>query len=334
MFIKILLLLILILINGVFSATEIAFLSINKYKLNQEIKKKNKKAIKIAELLKDSSTFLSAIQIAITLSGFLASAFAAENFASELSNILNITFLDPTTVTNILVIIITIILSYFTLVFGELVPKKIGLAYSDKLAFQMVDVINIVIHCCKPFIVILSKSTEIVIKLFKIKKKTNDIEDDLKSSITDSNLEELEKKLLLNVFEFNDTTLDKVMTQKKDVIGIPINSTKEEVLKTIKEHKFTRFPILNNEDIIGILNIKDLVIRHNETFDLKDYTRNIVTLNNNMIIDDAYLYLNSNYEVMAKVVKDEKYIGIVTIEDLIEEIIGNVFDEYDSVDKR
>ena len=155
MVIKIILLLILILINGIFSATEIAFLSINKYNLSKEIKKKNKKAIKIAELLNDSSTFLSAIQIAITLSGFLASAFAAESFASELSNIINISFLAKDTLTSILVIIITIILSYFTLVLGELVPKKIGLAYSDKIAFKMVIVVDIVIKVCKPFIFIL-----------------------------------------------------------------------------------------------------------------------------------------------------------------------------------
>ena len=145
MIFKILLLIVLVLINGVFSATEIAFLSINKYKLSKEIKNGNKKAIKIAALLKDSSTFLSAIQILITLSGFLASAFAAENFASELSSLISITFISKETLTNILIILITIILSYFTLVFGELVPKKIGLAYSLEISFKMVNIIDIVI---------------------------------------------------------------------------------------------------------------------------------------------------------------------------------------------
>lgn len=329
MIIKIILLLILILINGVFSATEIAFISINKYKLNKEIKKKNKKAIKIAELLKDSSTFLSAIQIAITLSGFLASAFAAENFASELSTIIKVSFLAQETLTNILVILITIILSYFTLVLGELVPKKIGLAYSDKIAFQMVEVIDIVIKVCKPFIIILKNSTDCLVKLLKIKKKTSNMEEEIKSSITDSNLEELEKQLLLNIFEFNDTTIGKIMTPKKDVITINITASKEEILKIIKEYKYTRFPITDGNDIIGVLNVKDLVIKQNKSFALKDYNRRIITLKDSMIIDDAYLYLNSNYEVMAKVVKNEEYIGIITLEDIIEELIGNIFDEYD-----
>ena len=218
MFLKILLLLILILVNGVFSATEIAFLSINKYKLAKEIKAKNKKAIKIANLLKDSSTFLSAIQIAITLSGFLASAFAAENFASELANIITISTISRETLTSILVVVITIILSYFTLVLGELVPKKIGLAYADKLSFTMVNVIDIVIKVCRPFILILKYSTDFIVNLLKIKRKVQDDEEEIKNTITDSNLEELEKQLLLNIFEFNDTTIDKVMTPKNDVI--------------------------------------------------------------------------------------------------------------------
>lgn len=330
MLIKILLLLILILINGIFSATEIAFLSINKYQLSKEIKNKNKKAILIAKLLKDSSTFLSAIQIAITLSGFLASAFAAENFASELSNIITIDFLSKETLTSILVIVITIILSYFTLVLGELVPKKIGLAYADKLSFSMVNVINIVIKICKPFIIILKSSTDFIVKLLNIKKKNNNIEDDLKNTITDSNLEELEKQLLLNVFEFNDTTIDKVMTPKDQVISLNINSTPEEILNIIKKHKYTRFPVFDNNKIIGVLNMKDLVIKkQDKEFNLKNYLREIPTLKNNMIIDDAYLYLNSNYEVMAQVVKNDKYIGVVTLEDIIEELIGNIFDEYD-----
>ena len=323
------LLLILILVNGVFSATEIAFLSINKYHLSKEIKKKNKKAIKIAELLHDSSTFLSAIQIAITLSGFLASAFAAENFASELSEILEISFLSKESLTTVLVVIITIILSYFTLVLGELVPKKIGLAYSEKIAFQMVGVIDVVIKVCKPFILVLKKSTDGLVRLFRIKDETNNIEDDIKSTITDSNLEELEKQLLLNVFKFNDTTLDKVMTPKDEVITIDIDSSKAEILKVIKEYKYTRFPIVQEGEIIGLLNMKDLLIKQNVKFKLEDYMRKLVSLKDTMIIDDAYFYLNSHYEVMAKVERNGKYIGIVTLEDIIEELVGNVFDEYD-----
>ena len=334
MLLEIVLLIILIFINGIFSATEIAFLSINKYELNKESVKNNKKAIKIINLINDSSTFLSAIQIAITLSGFLASAFAAENFASEIANLINISFLTEEATTNILIIIITIILSYFTLVFGELVPKKIGLAYSKELSYKMVNIVDFVIKVCKPFILILKNSTDFVTKILKIKKKTDNFEDDLKSTIVDSSLEELEKKLLLNVFEFNDTTVKDVMVKKSNVISIDKKIDKDELLNIIKEYRFTRFPVMDDNKVIGILNIKDLIVNHNRKFKLKNYIKSIPVINEDMIIDDAFLYLNSNYQAMAIVVGDDgEYLGIVTTTDIIEEIIGNVFDEYDKKSK-
>ena len=334
MLLEIVLLIILIFINGIFSATEIAFLSINKYELNKESVKNNKKAIKIINLINDSSTFLSTIQIAITLSGFLASAFAAENFASEIANLINISFLTEEATTNILIIIITIILSYFTLVFGELVPKKIGLVYSKELSYKMVNIVDFVIKVCKPFILILKNSTDFVTKILKIKKKSNNFEDDLKGTIVDSSLEELEKKLLLNVFEFNDTTVKDVMVKKSNVISIDKKIDKDELLNIIKEYRFTRFPVMDDNKVIGILNIKDLIVNHNRKFKLKDYIKSIPVINEDMIIDDAFLYLNSNYQAMAIVAGDDgEYLGIVTTTDIIEEIIGNVFDEYDKKSK-
>lgn len=324
MIIKILLLIILIIINGIFSATEIAFLSLNKYELNKEIKKDNKKAKKILEHLNDSSTFLSSIQISITLSGFLASAFAAESFASELSNILNIEFLT----TNVLIVIITIILSYFTLVFGELIPKKIGLAYSKNIAFSMVNIINIVIILFKPFILILTSSVNFFIKLLKVKNKEELEENNIKDNIIDAQLEEFEKYLLLNVFQFNDTTVKEVMTNIDNTISIDINASKKEVINILKQYKYTRYPIVSNNKIIGILNIKDLIIKKIDKFNLKDYIRNIPTIESNTIIDDAFFMLTSKHEVMAIVNEFGKNIGIITIEDILEEVIGNVFDEY------
>lgn len=325
MFVDIFFLILLVIINGIFSATEMAFLSLNKYELMKEIKKENKKARKILELLNDSSTFLSVIQITITLSGFLASAFAAENFASELSNIFNIEILT----TNVLIILITIILSYFTLVFGELIPKKLGLIYSKQISFMMVNIINIIIFLFKPFIVILRLSVNIFMKIFKIKSKEELDEDNIKDNIIDASLEEFEKSLLLKVFSFNDIKVSEVMTQKKDIISININASSEDVLNIIKKYKYTRYPIIKNNEIIGLLNVKDLMIKKIENFKLDNYIRNITKITSETIIDDAFLLLSSNHEVMACVEKDNKIIGIVTIEDIIEEVIGNVFDEYD-----
>lgn len=328
MIIKILLLAILIIINGVFSATEIAFLSLNKYELNKEIKKGNKKGKKILNLINDSSTFLSAIQIAITFSGFLASAFAAESFASEIASKINITFLTAETLTTILIVVITIILSYFTLVFGELVPKKIGLAYSKKISFAMVNIIYAVITFFKPFIWILKSSVNCITKLLKIKQTNENDEDSIKDTIIDSKLEDLEKNLLFNVFEFNDTKVEEVMTPKKDVIFIDIKDSKEKVLKTIVKYKYTRFPVTCDGEIIGVINVKDFILKGNNVFNLKKYIRDLRELEYNTIIDDAFLLLSDTHEVMASVIKDGEFIGIVTIEDIIEEVVGNVFDEY------
>ena len=327
MLIKILILVILILINGIFSATEIAFLSINKYKLNKEIKNDNKKAKKIAELLSDQSTFLSAIQVVITISGFLASAFAAESFAGELASMIKLSFMSTQTLTTILVVVITLILSYFTLVFGELLPKKIGLAYSYKIAFKMINPINTVIKIFNPIIVLLKKSTELFVKLLKIKKEVVE-EDTLKDTITDSNLEELEKKLLLNVFEFNDVTVKEVMTPKKDVISLDIEDSNEVLKNKVRKSKFTRFPVTNKDKIIGILNIKDLIVNEH-TREIKKSIRKVTKLKSDTILDDAFMILNSSYEPIALVEENKEYIGIITIEDILEHIIGDIFDEYD-----
>lgn len=327
--IRILLLVVLILINGIFSATEIAFLSINKYKLAKEVKKNNKKAKKIVNLLGNTSSFLSAIQIAITLSGFLASAFAAESFAQELASIIVIDFISEETLTTILVVLITCVLSYFTLVFGELVPKKIGLAKADKIAYRMVGVINVILVVFKPVIKLLQVSTDIVTRLIGIKQKKANQEDDIKNSIIDSGLEDFEKQILLNVFEFNDSKVRDVMTPKEEVIFLDLNDSPALLRDKIVKHKYTRYPVVENEKVIGILNVKDIIVNNKKTLDLKSYVRKVGTLDSEMIIDDAFLYLNSVYEPFAVVVENKEYVGIVTIEDIIENVIGEVFDEYD-----
>ena len=333
MLIKILILILLIIVNGIFSSTEIAFLSLNKYKLSKEVKNGNKKAKKIVNLLNDSSTFLSAIQVAITLSGFLASAFAADSFASEIAEYVHIPYISEAMQTNILIVIITIILSYFTLVFGELLPKKIGIANPEKIAYKMVNIINFVIAIFKPFILVLKLSTNAFEKLLKISPPKDETEDEIKDTIVDSNLEELEKKLLLRVFEFNDITIKNIMTKRENVVYIDTADSNETIISKIRESKYTRFPVMEGEKILGIINIKDLILGKDKEFSLYRYLRTVKILDSDTIIDDAFLILNGAYESMAIVKEDNKYIGIVTIEDILEEIVGNIFDEYDINEK-
>lgn len=328
MLIKILFLAVLILINGVFAATEIAFLSLNKYELHKKIKEGNNKAVKILNLINDSSTFLSTIQISITLSGFLASAFAAENFASEIASMITINGMSESTLISILIVLITIILSYFTLVFGELIPKKVGLIYSEKIAYGMVNTINVVIKAFKPFIIVLKSSVNFIMNILKLEKKEENEEDVIKDTIIESKLEDFEKDILFNVFEFDDKTIDKAMTPLKDVKAIDVNDSITEILKQIKKYKYTRFPVTKDGKIIGVVNIKDFIIKNTKNFNVKKNVKELMKIEHDMITDDAYLLLTSQHCMMAAVEKDGEIIGIITLEDIIEELIGNIYDEY------
>lgn len=332
MFIKILILTLLVLINGVFSATEIAFLSLNKYELKKKVRQNDKRALQITKLLGDMSSFLSAIQIAITLSGFLASAFAAESFATEIADAIGPTVISVDALTGVLVVAITIVLSYFTLVFGELVPKKIGLARANRVATFMAPIITGVVAFFKPFIWILKVSTDAVAKLLHIRSSKRSDEEEIKDTIIDSSLEELEKQLLLNVFEFNDRTVAEVMTPRAEVATLPVDASGDQVMRLFRRQKFTRFPVLEGKKVVGILNVKDILVKHNpkaKSFRLKQHLRPALRLKSDTVIDDAFLYLNAHYEAMAIVEENGEFTGVVTLEDIIESLVGEVFDEYD-----
>lgn len=334
---SIILLIILIGINGIFSASELAFLSIDKFSLNKDINRGNKKAKKVGKILDNSSSFLSTIQIGITLAGFFASAFAADYFAEYFLNIINTSFISETVLEMILVIVITIILSYFTLVFGELVPKRIAMNNPIKIAYSFVNLISIVNTIFYPLIKILTISTEFICKTFKIKEKSNRMtEEDIKKMIimgsTEGIVEEKEKEYILNIFNFNDIFVTNVMTPKKDVITLNINETLKNNISIIKQSKFTRFPIYkdNEDNIIGIVNVKDLVMQHGEKnkINLKELIRPVTKIQYNEKIDDVFRYMQEHKESICVVYKKDKFLGIVTMEDAIEEIVGNIYDEY------
>ena len=132
------------------------------------------------------------------------------------------------------------------------------------------------------------------------------------------------------VFEFNDVTVKDVMTKKDKVVSIDVTDTKEEVFRKIRKSKFTRFPVIKKDKVIGIINIKDIILISTNEFNIYRYLRKVETLESKTIIDDAFLLLNNNYEAMAIIKENNEFIGIVTIEDILEHIVGNVFDEYDA----
>lgn len=339
MFSSIIVLIILIFINGIFSATELAFLSIDKIKLKQEIEKKNKKAININKILENPSSFLSTIQIGITIAGFLASAFAADYFAEYFLDIINISWLSQKILETILVILTTIVLSYFTLVFGELVPKRIAINYPHQVAYTFVNLIKIVNYIFYPLIKFLTFSTELICKFLKIKDNNNNklTEEDIRKMILlgkdEGVIEEKEKDYILNIFNFNDIEVSKVMTPKKDVIMLNLSDDLKTNILKIKESKYSRFPVYNQDEsnILGIINVKDLIIEHKESdkIDLKKLIRHSTAFESNEKIDDVFRYMQDKNESLCLINKNNKFIGIVTIEDAVEEIVGNIYDEYD-----
>lgn len=341
MLVQVIVLFILIFINAIFASSEIAFLSVSKIKLKNEVKLNNKKAIKLKVLLDNPSGFLATIQIGITLAGFLASAFASESFSDIIVQYLTFLNVSENILKSIVVIIVTMILSYFTLVFGELVPKRIAMAYPDRIAFLVVDFISFLRKFTYPFVYILTKSTNLVTKILGVSnKRENKLNlEDIKLIISDGKdvgiIEDAEMDLIFNVFEFNDKEIHQIITPKEEVFSIDINIDSKELSESIKKNKFTRIPVYSGEkdNIIGILNVKDVIYfytKNNIKFNLKELIRKPYYANSNEKIDDIFRDMQNKRQNMAIVQNSNKeFIGILTMEDMIEEIVGNIFDEYD-----
>ncbi len=340
MLFNILLLVILIGCNGIFSASELAFLSLNKRRLKEEVEKKNKKAIKIHTLLSEPGKFLAAIQIGVTIAGFLASAFAAETFADEIVQHMGNIQIQEDVLKTIIVVVITILLSYITLVFGELIPKKIAISTPEKVAYTTVGLIYTVTKIAKPFIFILTKSTDLVANIFGIKKDVESkiTEEDIKMMIQEGRetgtINENEKNLIFNVFKLNDIEIAKIMTPKDMVISINVNITIKELNEFIKKYKYTRFPVYENNinNVIGVLNVKDIINFHSEnrSFNLREIIRKPYYVHEKEKVDKIFKEMQEQRQNMGIVVtKNLMFSGIVTTEDMIEEIVGNIFDEYD-----
>lgn len=338
MLFRIIILILLIILNGIFSGSELAFLSLNKVKLQEDVLKKDKKAIEINRIIKNPSAFLSTIQIGITLAGFLASAFAADYFADYFINFLKISFVSETVIRSLLVILITLVLSYFTLVFGELVPKRVAINNPYRVARMFVWLINIVRIIFYPLIKLLTISTEFICKLLRIKDNKEKLtEEDIKKMILlgkeEGIIEEKEKEYILNIFDFNDIPVEKVMTPKKDVVLLNIDNDIKNNILIIKQTKYSRYPVYseNENNIIGVLNVKDLIIskRDNEIVDLISLIRPMQRFNYNEKIDDVFRFMQEKNESICSIFRKDKFVGIVTIEDAVEEIVGNIYDEYD-----
>ena len=333
---------ILILLNAYFAMAEIAYISLNDAKISKMAKEGNKKAEQIEKMLKNPSKFLSTIQIGITLAGFLSSAFASDAFASELAPILNqvFPFFSLEVWNAISIIIVTLILSFFTLVFGELVPKRLAMKYYEKIAFGTIGVIRVISIVASPFVNLLTASTNLISKLFGVSEEEEDVvtEEEIKLMIDEGEekgtIEEGEKLLLNNVFEFNDTIVSEVMTPRTDIYAIEIHEDISTKLDEFDEYKYSRIPIYrdNIDNIEGVLFIKDILkaLKEDKKIDIRKIMREPYFVPESKEIDELFRELQKSKQHMAIVI--DEYggtAGLITMEDIIEELVGNIFDEYD-----
>lgn len=339
---SIIILVILILINAFFAAAEIAFISLNDAKIELQAKEGNKKAKKIQNMLKNPSKFLATIQIGVTLAGFLSSAFASDTFADKLAPVLN-TWLPSVSIStwkSISIIIITIILSYFTLVFGELVPKRIAMKYYEKVSFASIGIIKTISVITAPFVKFLTFSTNLVSKLFGVtgEEEDNVTEEEIRMMVDvgeeKGTIEEEEKEMINNVFEFNDKFVSEIMVPRNKIFALDIDMTIAEVIEKLSEDmRYSRIPVYdeNMDNIKGIIYIKDLLVSNkNKSSKIKSLVKEAYFVSETKRVNELFQELRKDKKQIA-IILDEYggTAGMVTMEDILEEIVGEIYDEYD-----
>ena len=343
---QLIILVVLILLNAFFAATEIAFISLNDAKIEKQAKEGNKKAKQIEKMLKEPSKFLATIQIGITLAGFLSSAFASDAFAEKLAPVLYnlIPIISIGAWKSISIIIITIILSFFTLVFGELVPKRLAMKNYEKISFATIGFIRTLAILTSPFVKLLTVVTNAVSKLFGVGENEEELvtEEEIKMMVDQGEekgtIQEEEKELINNVFEFNDITVSEIMRHRKDIFAVDINISNEELMQELskEEYRYSRIPVYDEtiDEIKGILYVKDVLKNINKkSFRVKNVVKDAYFVSQNRLINEVFKELKKNKKQIAIIV--DEYggtAGLVTMEDILEELVGDIYDEYDKVE--
>ena len=333
---------ILISVNAIFASAEIAVISMNDNRMAKMAAEGDKRAIKLSVLTLQPSQFLSIIQVGITLAGFFGSAFAADNFASKLTSFLISTGLNfpASTLNTISVIVITLILSYFTLVFGELVPKRVAMRNAEKMALFMSGLLYFISKVFRPLVWLLTASTNGILRLLGIDPNAEDenvTEEDIRMMVDvgseKGSINVNEKEMIQNIFEFDNKTAEEVMTHRTEVNILWLDETDEEWEQKIIESRHSRYPVCDGsaDNVIGVLNVKDY-------FRLKDKSRENIM---DKAVKPAYyvpetVRTDVMFQNMKKsrnhfaVVFDEYggMSGVITMDDLMEQIVGSFDDDY------
>lgn len=342
---SIILLVVLIFLNAVFASAEIAVISMNDAKLSKMTADGDKRAVRLTALVNEPSRFLATIQVAITLAGLLSSAFAADKFAQPIVEKIMSTgvSVSESLISNITVIIITIILAYFNLVFGELVPKRIAMKKADQMALGMSGLLYGVSKVFKPIVFILTASTNLILRLFRINPNEDSdrvSEEEIKlllsQGIEQGTIKSAESEIIQNVFEFDDTSLEQICTHRIDVVSLNINDSVEKWQQIIDANRLSYFPLYDKspDNIVGVLDTKDY-------FRLADKSKESVMKNavdkpfyvpGSMKANVLFGEMRSNRKYFAVVIDEYGgFSGIITLHNLLEALVGDMYEEEESI---
>lgn len=335
----------LTLLNAFFAASEIAILSVNDVRMKKLAEDGNKKAKTLLLFLNNSSKMLSTIQVGVTFSGFLASAVASDSFSERLASFICKLFswgdAYAGVIRTVSMAVITILLSYFTLVFGELVPKRIAMKKSEKLALHSIGVLKFTSVLFSPFVKILTLSVNGILRLCRINPKDEEeevTEEEIRLMVSEGQeqgvIDDEESEMINNILEFDEMTAADVMTHRTNITALPCTASYKEVFDTACNERYSRIPVYEDsiDNIIGIIHIKDLLgMRDESSFDLSRIVRPVTYVAGTQNIDEVFRVLKEASTHLAVVVDEYGGTeGIVTMEDILEELVGNIRDEYDA----
>lgn len=341
----------LIFVNAFFSMSEMAIVTLNDNKIDKMANEGNKKAKQIKKLTENTSSFLSTIQIGVTLAGFLTSATAAQSFAGMLTDAIGktsvVNFIPIGVISGFSTVLITLVMSYFSLVLGELVPKKIAMNKPEKMAFMAAPILIFVAKITKPIVKFLALSTNGVLRIIGIDPHADEevvTEEEIRMMVDVGGekgvIEDTQIEMINNIFEFDDIDVADIMTHRTDMICIDDDESLSEAVKLSIEHGFSRIPVYEEDpdDIVGIIYIKDFLKYVGSTLPktktVKDMMREAYYVPETKRCGELFTEMTEKRVQMAVVV--DEYggtAGIVTLEDLLESIVGNIQDEYDQEDE-
>ena len=340
---QLILIIILTLVNAFFASAELAILSVNKSKMKKMASEGNSKAKAVEKLFDDETKFLSTIQVGITLAGFFSSATAAVAISDDLALVLENVGISLEYGKDISMVIVTLILSYFTLVFGELFPKRLALRNPEKIAMNRAKILLTFKYIVSPFVKLLSGSCDLLVKMFRINKNSEeemvtdeDIIDVVSSGVEDGTVDEEMQKMIEGTLRFDHLTATDLMTPRVDVFMIDIDDDVEKNIDLILEEKYSRVPVYkkNRDNIVGSINMKDIIEPARklgfDNLDLSKIIREPYFVRDLIKADQLFEEMKQHKQQIAFLMDEfGGFSGIVTMEDLIEEIVGNIYDEYD-----